>query len=826
MRWLKSLNMHREDKGSSSQRQRQSPLQENRQDPFYRPFAPDAGSGDESLSESWSRSKDKNGRNGLKIASQIKNLQQQLLDLEQQTRPALADEMHEAAWNKNLHHVGPREEARRWENEKKLRKTAILMSSASYDEGSDWLRKMDSEIGRKLGEQLVYEEKLLKLRKEWERKHGFQRHVKRHFERRRGGLSGSTSDSMSDDNFGLSDYDEDPRETFHRRRQFLRDSYEFETRKLEMEYEFREMRVQRRNRNRGGMFGRPKKSPSSSILVKETWTTDPAPAEASSPEPLIIPSAKAMINPVEWAQFKSTRFESEADSYAIDILIGEPIINLDHRGYWPSRLTEFPRKAETTQEKKGTARPVIKAGTALPERLRIHSRQLIKVLSMIHGEAFDGDNVVLLRPFRVLLHYNTEIRDWEAKLQNKFTKNNTAAVEASLVDQNDVEEAPTMSGSKDSGADAMDGTSLQVQTDEQRQDEVVKDDHDDNKDKQAEDDSNSLVALEHMKILLSFMNTDLRTKITSLRGDSVSCDKVVFSDLWHLYHPGDYVIGNDGKQAYRILRIESCPHRVDTLEDSWFYRSRRNKEEEEEKPKPLNITCVYLDFDGDQLGPVSRVFPIEKFEGERAITSLDIYPLQFYKLRQSQQINPSKPFNPNQDPRKYLIDRGRKFLRVCAVNPGAFEPMYYTGPALEPRDTVESQVVVDFEAALAVDKQQIWKPKLELLIMPISDEEKDNAKAEKAKCRQECCEGENVHDDSYVERRMNDQFMRQLLPTSREELPSIVVLPRALDTKDPEVGLSEDDLTIMSYRVFGFVLRNRTWGVFCFSFVDLRHRLT
>lgn len=218
----------------------------------------------------------------------------------------------------------------------------------------------------------------------------------------------------------------------------------------------------------------------------------------------------------------------------------------------------------------------------------------------------------------------------------------------------------------------------------------------------------------------------------------------------------------------------------------------------------ITIKCVYIDFDGKQLGPVSKVFRIPRFEREKTVTSLEVYPLQFHPFRKENTDDATS--EPGNALKKYLVNRGRTFLKVAAVRLATIQPMYYAGPALQTRDEIESQVVVDFEAAFGIEP---WRPELETLI---GSEISDDPKIKSSKCDADCCTHQFVHDDSYVETKRNEEFMGHLLPETREDMPSVAIIPRPLDAKMPEARLTEDDLAIMSYRVFGFVLRNRKWG--------------
>jgi hypothetical protein len=532
--------------------------------------------------------------------------------------------------------------------------------------------------------------------------------------------------------------------------------------------------------------------------------------------PTVVPSAKSELKRVQWAEFKSLQLNEEY-SYAIYVLMGEPVLDYKDRGYWRQRGHEqvvgHPYHP-VVQDKNYVYRP----GSPLPERLRIHSRELIAILSSIHRSYIDNrylsdEPVILLRPFRFLVYYEEAIRDWHSKLHKRFSDSALAATEFEQIPGTE-DSPPAQSSKLKEPANIVSTNGEDDERDQQQENKVTTEGQseivqDDAKEAEREDDSNSRIALAHLDILLQFMDKDMKQRIDLLRGPG-TCEKVVFSDLWHLFRPGDFVICNGGRQAFRILRMEGIPHQVNDLGDMWHYRLLTDNEE-----IPLSIQCVYVDFDGKQFGPITKTFRIKRFEKEKSVTSLEIYPLRYHSLQETKEPSAEEK-NSEERLWKYFVARGRKFLHACSVSIGAFRPMYYRGPAIEPREEVESQVVIDVEAALAVEGQKEWEPKVEILIGQAEAEEEETTTKSKHECRQECCRYEFVHDDSFVDKRMNEEFMSRMLPKTREEMPSVTLFPRQLDTKAPDVGLSEEELVIMSYRVMGFVMRNRTWGMlFC-----------
>ncbi|KAH9213339.1 hypothetical protein DL95DRAFT_367299 [Leptodontidium sp. 2 PMI_412] len=503
--------------------------------------------------------------------------------------------------------------------------------------------------------------------------------------------------------------------------------------------------------------------------VKKAQEVEKAAQDEQSARPTC---AQLKLNQVDWFAFKRLTAAEERDSCVIDILVGEPIINEDSGSGWYGRSGRRVRKAHKSPSQYPQAAPSLAPGLApLPERIRIHSASLRKILATIIGqEASDVAElgflaVVLVRPFKALFFAEEALRSWRTNLEEKF-------------------EQITRDGEN--------------HNEDEEEGEDIEDPN---------DVSRSAMALDHLKILLDFMDTTISAKQAYL--NSPKCKRVSFSDLWYLFRPGEVVIGRDGKQAYR----------------AWFWSSGDKK-----KKPPFSTTCVYIDFDGTNLGPVSKVFEFKRFDGEIEVNSLPVYPLRFHPIRRAEFSDTDwkelETMPPEERYRKKLISRGSKFLDVVGI-----KAMYYAGPTLGIRDDVESQVVIDFETAFAVEdeKQQGWKPKLEVLLGNPSPEDPDETDDEDTPCNAACC-NEFVHDDSYIDLKAREAYVNGLLPKtgSQSEQPSVVIIPQPLGELRNGPGkndyaISDEERIIMSYRVFGFVLRSRQWAQLDLSYLTELH---
>ncbi|KAM0229115.1 hypothetical protein ACHAPO_010271 [Fusarium lateritium] len=525
------------------------------------------------------------------------------------------------------------------------------------------------------------------------------------------------------------------------------------------------------------------------------------------------------LNCVEWAEFKACGKTVAKSSSVIDVLVGEPQIlggffqhyhstifaekEILHR----SKLAEVHQTQKGEGAAPGSGRMNTPDGRAiLPERIRIHSREIIRTLSIIHGseiisqDVSDG-SIVMLRPYRMLVYYESEIRQWHSRLEKRFSKIESGVetktvtdIEAPLRD----EEKTENNGNEEKDSTKPDATGVA----------------------DPEGFSESKAAMEHLACLIEFMDEYMQKRLQYL--NSPSCDKIFFSDIWHLFKPGDQVISNDGKQVYQVFNVTSPPH---IGKDRWSKFAKEKHEPDEVPPnEDYVIHCVYVHFDGYQIGPVVRDITISKFDGEKTVTSLSIYPLRCHvRMKLERQIMTLKPTGEQIDQavtdgvtelRDSLVKRGKLFTEVAHV-----KHMYYSGLTVDTRDEVQSQVMIDFEEAFLVEKNDDWRPEVKHLIgmIAMSDSTTTNAP-----CEALCCSKDTVHNDMYVDNKRHHDFMKDMLRRVEDgidDLPPASVYPRPMENSNTEgLSLTSDELLIMSYSVFGFVLRDRSWAK-----LDLAH---
>lgn len=574
--------------------------------------------------------------------------------------------------------------------------------------------------------------------------------------------------------------------------------------------------------------------------------------------------AAPSLNWVEWYDFDQLSTIEEKEANAIDILVGDPLIDEELSGnqFWYGvsgrRLNQDVSKSTGRQP----FDPIEPGKSPMPERIRVHSEALLRILSSVlgtHGRSLlelEEMRAVFIRPYKVLSYREQALRGWYTALQKKLRKKSAmqqvrTEPETDKVGVSSDAESET-NAPQDQNEEIMnnnletqerfpDGetessTSVGALFDHEQESESEEEEGKEKSDKN--DITKSATALAHLKCLLEFVDSSIVAKRNYLR--SSQCRKVFFSDLWQLFHPGMEVIERDGKQAYKVIDVNSARHRIARPWERWYTENRQNQLP---KPADFSVRCVYIDFDGKNVGPVVKVFDFKRFDGEKDVTSLAIYPLHLHPIKKADysvaEWQTLVDVPGEEKYRQKLMQRGAKFLEVAEV-----KHMYYAGPTLEAKDEVESPVVIDFETAFIMrnDKpdpppqdfgnpmaaeaarlefeKKRWKPKLSTLVGTADTNESTLPALDDAPCSGACCRGEYVHDDQYVDKSQAADYINSLLPKvgSLDEQPPITIMPRPLKELKTGPGGSiqcpDDELVIMSYRVFGFVLRSRKWGMF------------
>jgi hypothetical protein len=182
----------------------------------------------------------------------------------------------------------------------------------------------------------------------------------------------------------------------------------------------------------------------------------------------------------------------------------------------------------------------------------------------------------------------------------------------------------------------------------------------------SENDPTKAERLQHLKMLIDVFDSDLKPMF-DLRRDikEGTLTHIAFKDLWHLFQFGQDVRTNGNEsQVYRVIRwTGGRPHNgppPPPLPPGHYVRSEPNTGN-------FKVDCIYLDFDGHLYTSGYQRFIIRKYEGEKAIVSLQVFPIVFH---------------PNHvELRRRLTARGDTWLQLTQSDHSVHK--HYTGMTLD-----------------------------------------------------------------------------------------------------------------------------------------------
>ncbi|OQE91922.1 hypothetical protein PENNAL_c0008G04685 [Penicillium nalgiovense] len=268
-------------------------------------------------------------------------------------------------------------------------------------------------------------------------------------------------------------------------------------------------------------------------------------------------------------------------------------------------------------------------------------------------------------------------------------------------------------------------------------------------------------ALEHLQLLNEFMANHFG-RVFKLREDfeKGTARKVAFCDLWHLFRPGTPVRTPAAKQIqlYRVIRVTGGRPIYSVLGDPPANYAGIKLKDQGYSPGSFIVECFYIDFDGAQYGPVNRTFQIRKYEGERDMTALPVYPLQ---------CDPD-----HESIHEAMVTRGENFAVLSSPQKTAHKQ--YRGLTLDKhQEQVEVQVIIDFQLAF-----------LEII-----------------GCGSEgCCGNDWTPPDNGIDDKEEQEF--------RGLNGSLI------DSTGYAEDLTRDQKALLPSKVYGFVLRSRKWATF------------
>ncbi|KAK0730880.1 hypothetical protein B0H67DRAFT_563173 [Lasiosphaeris hirsuta] len=312
---------------------------------------------------------------------------------------------------------------------------------------------------------------------------------------------------------------------------------------------------------------------------------------------------------------KTTRTQKESE--------GKYIIKAFYRSVPPTAGN--PAAVSTDEDFKlaHTNRPVDR-----PLRVLIDTNVLLDELEEISGLVLQDLPLMLIPPFKLLVHNWPKIQSTLLKLKSELAKSEA-----------EEDETPKPQDHGSLGQLAADSTSDWGATPSQPDGSAAgtlrgPPDADVSRPKET---SQLEARVNQLQCLYDFIKTDLGSLIgLRLKVAEGSLETVTFDEVYYLFHPGDLVVasGIHESQLYQVYSVTGGRVRL-----SKATRGEMGSMEEDRGFATSGIgtwTDVTLETymmcsDGTQVGAVQVTHSIKHFPGERRVTDLEVYPLQFHK---------------------------------------------------------------------------------------------------------------------------------------------------------------------------------------------------
>ncbi|PWY85887.1 hypothetical protein BO94DRAFT_494050 [Aspergillus sclerotioniger CBS 115572] len=325
---------------------------------------------------------------------------------------------------------------------------------------------------------------------------------------------------------------------------------------------------------------------------------------------------KAQVDYLDYDRFKN-RYAPDDGLAIIEVLLGYQGLSQDiwkeinqrRMEHWGMRA---PRGSSKTREDDDT----------WIQRVRIQSPHLLLLLSRLTGHGDKWANLgprVFYRPFLALHYYLPQMKECLEILESRW----------SIIDQRGAPDMPLPSAAvpkstktSEGGSDPESETFRPMAPVESVVGPVV----------------DSVTTLRQVRKYIEFVETEISPLWKRAAGTTHR--KVSFVDLWMTFQPGELVYIPSASEsptgqiwpepaglAQKVWRLHTITR--DTYPSGAQCDIPMNSRQE------LDLWCYFIDFNGVSYEPYPRRFSIRAYQGQKDITTLQVYPLRFLKERET-----------------------------------------------------------------------------------------------------------------------------------------------------------------------------------------------
>ncbi len=310
----------------------------------------------------------------------------------------------------------------------------------------------------------------------------------------------------------------------------------------------------------------------------------------------------------------------------------------------------------------------------------------------------------------------------------------------------------------------------------------------------------------HLTALLDFMSDRYSTALREETDrHSLPQPTCTFQWTWLLFKPGSIVYTWDDDV------LTACLVESHDLKDLFKLERRSNRPglrtrhlrtgqnvEYRHRLEAVIIKLCYLEFDGEYLGARKKSISISPFDGERAISSLPAFPPRFCK---------------DHSMRERMIRRGKVYHSITK----RAHLDYHGKTASPPQRMLHSRVIID-STTFYNDRKFGYYKRPRLRLPHAAAEDSSDSDVMRAPRRDSASDSNSSDSNAYNYRQKLKRYRAKVKAVNRRVTRPDSYLDFYLLKPQEKKPLTDDLYMMCTRKVWGFILREREWGMCLFSY--------
>ncbi|KAL9116542.1 MAG: hypothetical protein Q9187_006934, partial [Circinaria calcarea] len=335
---------------------------------------------------------------------------------------------------------------------------------------------------------------------------------------------------------------------------------------------------------------------------------------------------------VKWLDFEhfKNRYHPDEGLEIIEVLRGHQ--------YLPYEITkEQHRRKYSKKWDTRSMKSRVGSDSTWIQRVRIQSPQILLLLSRLtgHDDTWSYNKPrVFFRPFRTFYYFLPQVKKCLKLLEKKWAKaeaqedvHPTSPVErpqnkpfADVKTEGVDEEENKRNNAGDiSDAESDDGYARRADSGSVDPEDAI-----------AGDITDSVTGLRHIRKYVQFVEENIMPLWE--KAATTTHRKVRFLDLWMYFIPGELLYAPPKPDSSGSIRVKIYQTAWRLSSNGLYSVLDYNPDDwQSVTERKLELFAYYIDYNGFSYGPVEWKYLIDYYEGEKDITTLEIYPMRFVK---------------------------------------------------------------------------------------------------------------------------------------------------------------------------------------------------